>query len=137
MTIGVIPLYKGGQRGINMYYLPYNKNLKHLSRVLRKNSTLSELLLWQELKAGQMEGFRFNRQKPLENYIVDFYCKKLDLVIEVDGESHDGELAQVKDTERQRILEQMGLSFLRFDDLDVKHNMAFVLTEIYGFIENW
>tara|TARA_B100000989_G_scaffold224385_1_gene171809 strand:+ start:176 stop:502 length:327 start_codon:yes stop_codon:yes gene_type:complete len=105
--------------------------------VLRKNSTLSEVLLWQELKAGQMEGFRFNRQKPLENYIVDFYCKKLDLVIEVDGESHDGELAQVKDTERQRILEQMGLSFLRFDDLDVKHNMAFVLTEIYGFIENW
>ncbi len=105
--------------------------------MLRKNSTLSEVLLWQELKAGQMEGFKFNRQKPLGKYIVDFYCKKLNLVVEVDGDSHHSELAQVKDTKRQRILEQMGLSFLRFDDLDVKHNMAFVLTEIYDFIENW
>ena len=84
-----------------------------------------------------MEGFRFNRQKPLGNYIVDFYCKKLDLVLEVDGDSHDSELAQLKDAERQKVLEEMGLSFLRFDDLDVKHNMAFVLSEIYGFIENW
>ena len=104
--------------------------------MLRKNSTLSEVLLWQ-LKAGQMGGLRFNRQKPLGNYIVDFYCKKLDLVLEVDGDSHDSELAQLKDAERQRVLEEMGLSFLRFDDLDVKHNMTFVLSEIHGFIENW
>ncbi len=105
--------------------------------MLRKNSTLSEVLLWQELKAGQIEGFRFNRQKPLEKYIVDFYCKKLDLVIEVDGDSHNSELAQLKDAQRQRKLEEMGLNFLRFDDMDVKCNMAFVLSEIHGFIEHW
>lgn len=122
---------------IPMYYLPYKKNLKSFSRALRNNSTLSEVLLWQELRAGQMEGFKFNRQKPLGNYIVDFYCKKLNLVIEVDGESHHSEMAQIKDAKRQQILELMGLSFLRFDDLDVKRNMPFVLNEIMYFIEEW
>lgn len=120
-----------------MYYLPYNKNLKEFSRQLRNNSTLSEVLLWKELRAGQMDGFKFNRQKPLNNFIVDFYCKRLNLVIEVDGESHWHEAAMIKDRRRQDILEGMGLSFLRFDDLDVKRNMAQVLGEIYCFIENW
>ena len=120
-----------------MYYLPYNKNLKEFSRQLRSNSTLSEVLLWQELRAGRMEGFKFNRQKPLDNFIVDFYCKKLALVIEVDGESHDQQEAMIQDQRRQTVLEKMGLSFLRFDDMDVKFNMAFVLAEIHDFIENW
>lgn len=84
-----------------------------------------------------MEEFKFNRQKPLDNYIVDFYCKKLNLVIEVDGESHYHDNAPIRDERRQAILENLGLSFLRFDDLDVKHNMAHVLGEIYAFIEDW
>lgn len=120
-----------------MYHLPYNKDLKHFSRQLRNNSTLSEVLLWQELKAGQMEGFKFNRQKPLDNYIVDFYCKKLGLVIEVDGESHFHDRAPIRDQRRQEILERMGLTFLRFDDLHVKHHMIAVLGEIHHFIEAW
>lgn len=82
-------------------------------------------------------GFKFNRQKPLDNYIVDFYCKKLNLVIEIDGDSHIHDDAPLKDAERQEILQQMGLSFLRFDDLDVKRNMAFVLDEIHHFIADW
>ncbi len=120
-----------------MYHLPYNKGLKHFSRQLRNNSTLSEVLLWQELKAGQMEGFKFNRQKPLDNYIVDFYCKKLRLVIEIDGESHFHDHKPTRNQKRQEVLEQMGLSFLRFDDLEVKRNMAAVLGEIHHFIEAW
>ena len=116
-----------------MYYLPYNKDLKQLSRNLRNNSTLSEVLLWQELRAGQLLGYKFNRQKPLGNYIVDFYCKKLNLVIEIDGESHYHDLAPIKDQERQNILEQFRLTFLRFDDRDVKKNMPFVLNEIIHF----
>jgi very-short-patch-repair endonuclease len=83
-----------------MYYLPYNKNLKQFSRNLRNNSTLGEVLLWNELKAGKMYGYKFNRQKPLGNYIVDFYCKSLALVIEVDGESHYSEEAYVRDEKR-------------------------------------
>ena len=68
-----------------VWYLPYNKDLKAFSRHLRNNSTLGEVLLWMQLRAGQLKGYKFNRQKPLGNYIVDFYCKRLNLVIEVDG----------------------------------------------------
>ncbi len=120
-----------------MYFIPYNRNLKKFSRQLRNDSTLSEVLLWQELRAGQIEGFKFNRQKPIGRYIVDFYCKKLNLVIEVDGESHYHDDAPIRDGRRQKVLEGLGLSFLRFDDLDVKHNKAFVLSEIYNFIQDW
>lgn len=120
-----------------MYYLPYNKNLKEFSRKLRNQSTLGEVILWQKLRASQIDGYKFNRQKPLSQYIVDFYCKKLNLVIEVDGSSHFTEGAPLRDKERQQILENMGLSFLRFDDADVKNNISFVLRSIYEFIEAW
>jgi very-short-patch-repair endonuclease len=118
-----------------MYFIPYNKSLKEFSRELRNNSTLSEVLLWQELRAGKINGFKFNRQKPLGRYIVDFYCKKLNLVIEVDGESHYHDNAPIRDQVRQEALEKMNLSFLRFDDHDVKKNMRFVLNEILDFID--
>ena len=71
-----------------MKHIPYNKNLKEFSRKLRLDSTLSEVLLWKYLRAKQT-GYTFNRQKPLLNYIVDFYCKPLSLVIEIDGDSHN------------------------------------------------
>lgn len=120
-----------------MYYLPYNKNLKQFSRNLRNNSTLTEVLLWQQLRAGQIRGYKFNRQKPLGNYIVDFYCKKLNLVIEVDGECHFVGDAPIRDKERQDILEKLGLAFLRFDDMDVKMNMSFVIRRLEDFINDW
>jgi len=120
-----------------MKHLPYNKNLKEFSRKLRNGSTLSEILLWNELKAGKMKGYKFNRQKPLLNYIVDFYCKPLNLVIEVDGVSHDNEVSVEKDLVRQRKLEELGLSFLRFDDLDVKKNIVSVLRTIEGHIDEF
>jgi len=120
-----------------VYYLPYNKNLKQFSRNLRNNSTLSEVLLWQQLRAGNISGYKFNRQKPLDNYIVDFYCKKLNLVIEVDGASHLVSDAPIKDKERQSILEEMGLQFLRFDDMDVKMNISGVIRILEDFIDDW
>ena len=120
-----------------MYFLPYNRNLKDFSRELRNHSTLSEILLWQKLRAGQLRGYNFNRQKPLGNYIVDFYCKKLSLVIEIDGDSHHFKEAYLSDINRQRALEELGLRFLRFSDLDVKKSMASVLAEIGYFIDDW
>jgi very-short-patch-repair endonuclease len=99
-----------------MYYLPYNKDLKQFSRELRNHSTYGEVLLWMELQAGQLKGYKFNRQNPLDKYIVDFYCKRLNLVIEIDGESHYSDEARLKDEKRQLTLENLGLSFLRFDD---------------------
>lgn len=118
-------------------HLPYNKNLKAFSRKLRNDSTLAEIILWKELRAGKMKEYKFNRQKPLLNYIVDFYCKPLKLVIEVDGVSHDNEENADRDAKRQVELEKLGLSFLRFDDLDVMRNMSSVLRTIEGYIEDF
>ena len=120
-----------------MFFLPYNKNLKEFSRDLRSHSTLSEILLWQKLRASQFRGYAFNRQKPLGNYIFDFYCLKLDLVIEVDGNSHFFEESVVEDQERQKVIERMGVNFLRFSDLEVKRSMPSVLEEIGYFIDDF
>lgn len=120
-----------------MHFLPYNKTLKEFSRELRSHSTLSEIFLWQQLRASQFRGYSFNRQKPLENHIVDFYCRKLDLVIEIDGDSHFEEESCLCDFKRLEVLEKMGLKFLHFSDLDVKKNIHHVLSEIGYFIDDW
>uniref|UniRef100_UPI0040471833 endonuclease domain-containing protein n=1 Tax=Algoriphagus sp. TaxID=1872435 RepID=UPI0040471833 len=120
-----------------MHFLPYNKSLREFSRDLRSHSTRSEILLWQKLRASQFRGYAFNRQKPLGNYIVDFYCRKTNLVIEIDGGSHDYEEAVVEDGKRQQILEELGVSFLRFSDWEVKNVMAFVLGEIGYFFDDF
>lgn len=107
------------------------------SRELRNYSTHAEVLLWNELKAGKMRGYQFNRQKPLLNYIADFYCKRLSLVIEVDGITHTYEGSYDRDIKRQKELEGIGLAFLRFDDLDVKEKMGDVLRSIEEFINEF
>ena len=114
-------------------FIEYNLELKSKSRELRNDSTLSEVLLWQKLRAGSMMGHKFNRQKPLGNYIVDFYCKALNLVIEIDGSSHDYKYKQ--DLYRQRKWEELGLKFLRFTDIEVKRDMNNVLRAIVIWIE--
>ncbi len=120
---------------MNKPYLLYNKRNKQLSRNLRNKSTLSEVLLWNELKAGKIKGYKFNRQKPLDNYIVDFYCKKLNLVIEIDGETP---MDKEKDDKlRQNKLEKYKLNFLRFEDNEVKKEMHNVLGKIYSYIEEF
>jgi very-short-patch-repair endonuclease len=120
-----------------MHFIPYNRTLREFSRDLRSHSTLSEILLWQKLRASQFRGYAFNRQKPLGNYIVDFYCRKTSLVIEIDGGSHDYEEAVVEDAKRQQILEEWGVSFLRFSDWEVKNAMSFVLGEIDYFLDDF
>lgn len=117
-----------------MYWLPYNKDLKAFSRKLRNNSTLGEILLWQKLKAGSMMNYTFNRQKPLGRYIVDFYCKPLKLVIEIDGAYHFEDEQKLRDAERQVSLEKMGLQFLRFHDEQIKKDLDLVLKEIEAYI---
>ena len=115
--------------------IPYNPRLVPLSKKLRKNMTLSEVLLWQELKGKQMLGYDFDRQRPIDEYIVDFYCKELRLAIEIDGESHTHEEAAEKDRKRQLSLEDLGVRILRFDDLEVKREMKYVLNSIYNWIK--
>ena len=114
-------------------YIDYNKDHKPFSRELRNNSTLGEILLWKQLKAGSMMRYKFNRQKPLSNYIVDFYCKKLNLVIEVDGYSH--EFKSEKDLKRDDDLNKMGLSVLRFTEQECRKGMLNVVRAIESWIE--
>ncbi len=111
-----------------MEFVHYNRNLKQRARDLRKNGTLSEALLWQQLKGRQILGYKFTRQKPIDNYIVDFYCPSIKLAIEIDGHSHDQKIDQ--DIWRQNQLEILGIKFLRFTDEDVKKNMNAVLMKI-------
>lgn len=113
--------------------IPYNPDLKQLARRLRKNMTLSEVLLWNELKNKSMLGIDFDRQRPIGNYIVDFYCKDLMLAIEIDGNTHF--YRNNYDDKRQKELEKSGVRFLRFEDIEVKKNMNNVLRVIADWIE--
>lgn len=115
-------------------YIAYNANLKQRSRDLRNNSTLSEVLLWKHLRAKQMYGFQFNRQKPLGKFIADFYCKQLHLVIEIDGSSHEEKVQYDKDRDME--LKKLGLIVLHFSDLEVKKNIRNVLMQIESWIES-
>ena len=110
--------------------VPYNTNLKQFARKLRNDSTLGEVLLWNELKDKQMYGYDFHRQKPLLNYIVDLYCYELDLVIEIDGQYHSFEEVDRADVIRDEKLAAYDLVVLRFTEQDVRKDMVNVLRTI-------
>ena len=115
--------------------IKYNPILKDKARKLRKNSTLSEVLLWNRIKRRQLRDYQFLRQKPVDNFIVDFFCKRLNLVIEIDGDSH---IANEKsDVDRQKKIESLGISFLRFSDSEVKNNIDGVIQTISIWIDEY
>ncbi len=96
--------------------------------------TLSEVLLWQELQGVKMLGYDFDRQKPIDNYIVDFYCKALKLAIEVDGKFHNHDKMPEKDETRQKRLENLGIRFLRYSEIEIQKNIKYVLNDIHDWI---
>ncbi len=109
--------------------LPYNGNLKQLSRQLRENMTDAERHLWVKIRVKQLKGYQFYRQKPIGDYVVDFFCPRAKLVIEVDGSHHlVGEKIEY-DRIRDEYLCSLGLRVLRFTNTDV-------LTHIEGVIES-
>ena len=110
--------------------IPYNPSLKNLAKQLRKQMTFSEVKLWMLLNNFQMMGYDFDRQRPILNYIVDFYCKDLQLVIEVDGITHMDTNAVEKDEIRDDELNEYGITVLRFNALDVLHNSCACLENI-------
>ncbi|SDK73572.1 Very-short-patch-repair endonuclease [Catalinimonas alkaloidigena] len=112
--------------------IPYRPYLKRLARFLRKHSTLSEVLLWQQIKGKQL-GWEFHRQVPIDHFIVDFYCHELQLALEIGGSSHQGR--ERVDAKRQQQLERLGVRFLRFDDREPKRDMKLVIDTILDWIE--
>ena len=113
--------------------IPYRSHLVEKARRLRNNCTYSEKLLWKYLRNKQIYGYDFDRQKPIDKYIVDFFCNELMLVIEIDGITHENKLEE--DATRQKSLERLGLFFLRFNALDVVNNIEGVLQIIQYWIQ--
>ena len=110
---------------------PYNKNLKLPSRDLRRNMTDAEQWLWQRLRRKQILGLQFYRQKPILNFIVDFYCPAANLVIECDGGQHYTADGLEADRARDQALAQLGLNVLRFDNRQILTETDAVVDQIY------
>jgi very-short-patch-repair endonuclease len=112
----------------------YNKNLQPFANKLRKEMTKAEACLWKYvLKASHLKGYQFRRQRPVLNYIADFLCLELLLVIEVDGITHHWEETVVKDQKKQTDLEAAGFTVLRFTDEEVLNNIH----SVRALLENW
>jgi very-short-patch-repair endonuclease len=122
------PFYKKDIMKRTNYRL-YTPHLKQRARNLRKDATLGERLLWGQIRRKRL-GYRFLRQVPIEHYIVDFYCRKLQMVIEVDGCTHEDHEQFLYDKRRQAYLERLGLYVVRFDDLAVKQEMDVVIDQL-------
>ena len=110
---------------------PYNKNLKQPSRDLRNNMTDAEQWLWQRLRRKQILGLQFYRQKPILNFIVDFYCSAAKLVIECDRGQHYTAEGLEADRARDQALAQLGLNVLRFDNRQILTKIDGVVEKIY------
>lgn len=111
--------------------LYYDKNLKDFSRNLRKKMTDAERLIWSKIRVKQLKGHQFYRQKPIGSYIVDFYCPKVNLIIELDGGQHYSDEGREKDTVRDDYIRLLGLTVLRFSDRDVFENLDGVIAVIW------
>lgn len=114
---------------------PYKPTLKPFARNLRSNLTDAEQRLWSKLRRKQILGVQFYRQKPLANYIVDFYCAAANLVIELDGSQHFEPDHQASDEERDRKLESLGLRVLRFDNRQVMQELDAVMRVVFEAVE--
>jgi len=113
--------------------IPYNPELKDLAKKLRQNMTYAEIMLWKALRNKTLMSFDFDRQRPIDNYIVDFYCKVLKLAIEIDGGSHDYEEIANKDKIREINLNSFGITILHFKESEVRKDIKGVLSTI----EKW
>ncbi|GEM_PF-334045 len=118
------------QRGLitTGFHLPYNPKLKEAARRLRKNLTPAEKKIWY----GYFRDFEYPvlRQRPIDNYIVDFYCPEYRIIVEIDGDSHFTDDGKGYDEERTKILEQYGLRIIRFINEDVLQNLESVVYRI-------
>ena len=114
---------------------PYNKKLKLPSHDLRNNMTDAEQLLWRKLRRKQILGLQFYRQKPILNFIVDFYCPAANLVIEWDSGQHYTAEGLEADRARDQALAQLGLNVLRFDNRQILTEIDGVVEKIYCVVE--
>jgi len=103
-------------------------SIKDKANVLRRKMTLSELRLWKRLRGNKIGGFHFRRQHPYGIYILDFFCTKANLAIEVDGEIH--QFTKEYDDERNKYLEESGIRVIRFTNSEVEEDIESVIKRI-------
>lgn len=112
------------------------KYLEYRRKELRKNLTPAEATLWKYLQRSQLQSRKFRRQHSIENFIVDFYCPKEKLIIELDGNYHFDFAQQNYDLERTKRLESLGFRLICFENKLIFENLDFVLKEITNHFNN-
>ena len=118
----------------NYPHIPYQKKLVEKARVNRKNPTAAEKKMWfKMLRNRAFRGLKFTRQKPLDKYIVDFYCSKLLLAIEIDGDSHVAQ--QEYDKERTKRLGDYGITVIRYTNREVLESLSGVFDDLNEKVE--
>ena len=113
----------------------YNKNLKNFARENRTDGTIAEATLWKLVLKAKQTGYQFNRQYPIGPFIVDFICRKLKLVIEIDGSSHSFDKVAARDSKKQKYLQDRGYEILRFSEYEVIKKLQSVTNSIAYTIE--
>lgn len=116
---------RGGRNSSNYFSLPYNPALKERAKELRQAGNLSEVLFWNQVKNKQFKGLDFDRQKIIGNYIVDFYCSNCQVVIEIDGATHDDKVEY--DANRDAFLERLGLTVIHIPVNDIMFKLGEVM----------
>lgn len=119
-----------------VFNLPENEDLSAFARKNRKAGNLAEVIFWMQVHRKMFYGLDFDRQKVIGNYIVDFYVKRLGLVVEIDGGSLNEKTEY--DSQRDQYLESLGLKVFHTTDFDVLHHVSLVLNDLSNFIiENY
>ncbi|NJM79893.1 MAG: DUF559 domain-containing protein [Flavobacterium sp.] len=116
----------------NVLKLPYNSALKDRAKALRKGYNFAEVVFWKQVRNGTFWNMDFDRQKIIGNYIVDFYIKKLGLIIEIDGESHNEK--EVYDEKRESYLLSQGTQIFKTTNYRVLHDLENIMKELENFI---
>ena len=111
-------------------FIEYNASLKQVARDNRNNPTKAEIKTWEEVLSKKQTGYLFLRQKIIDNFILDFYCSKLLLAIEIDGSVHDNKQQKDNDKIRTEMLDILGIKVIRYTNSEVINNMDFVCIDI-------
>ena len=112
-----------------------NRELIRRARALRSNMTLAEIILWSRLRSKKIDGYKFRRQQPIFDYVIDFYCHELKLIIEVDGEIHSLLEKTDSDTKRDKILKINGYHLIRLSNFEIETNIDATISKIRTLIK--
>jgi len=111
-----------------------NRELVRKARVLRSNMTKAEIILWSRLRSKKIDSYKFRRQQPIFEYVVDFYCHELKLIIEVDGEIHSFSERTESDIKRDKMLKINGYHIIRLTNLEIETDINTATNKIRSFI---